>query len=181
MAYGSRDPKGCNSKKGICTQYHQVLCSYSVRDKLCINEKCTFVHLKGTRRKKPEDLPSDQGKSVNTTSVSGDSKNSDTSRDPLLRLESMILEIRSAQSAELTAIREELGYLKNQSIKPQARWEAPIQWPPSPQYNRMAYNPYMHYPPPTMLPQSMYSQNANQSTQQMIVPPEKNRVPSSCY
>ena len=48
-SFGSRGRKGCKVGSN-CKFYHPILCRYSVRERLCTNEKCTFVHLKGTRR-----------------------------------------------------------------------------------------------------------------------------------
>ena len=34
-----------------CTNFHPTLCRNSVKYRKCLNQKCTFVHLKGTQRK----------------------------------------------------------------------------------------------------------------------------------
>ena len=49
--FGSDRAMGCN--KVDCKLMHPILCRFSVGRGLCINEKCTFAHLKGTRRKNP--------------------------------------------------------------------------------------------------------------------------------
>ena len=48
--YGSKGEFGC--KSGInCSNFHPRLCRYSLSKKLCINQSCKFVHLKGTARR----------------------------------------------------------------------------------------------------------------------------------
>ena len=46
------DPEfGCTDLE--CRFLHPVLCRYSLRSSYCDNEKCTYTHLKGTKRKHP--------------------------------------------------------------------------------------------------------------------------------
>ena len=53
---GSQGKQGC--KRGSnCKFYHPVLCKYSVKKRLCTNEQCTYVHLRGTARKLPVKQP----------------------------------------------------------------------------------------------------------------------------
>ena len=42
---------GCTDLE--CRFLHPVLCRYSLRSSYCDNEKCTYTHLKGTKRKYP--------------------------------------------------------------------------------------------------------------------------------
>ena len=48
--FGAQRKFGCN-KGSDCKFFHPVLCKFSVKNKLCTNSECTFIHLKGTRRK----------------------------------------------------------------------------------------------------------------------------------
>ena len=50
---GSGGRYGC---KG-CDNFHPTLCRNSVRFRKCFNQKCTFVHLKGTQRKEYSEQP----------------------------------------------------------------------------------------------------------------------------
>ena len=50
MKYGNKGPKGCGA--GIkCANYHPRMCASSIKQGQCLNEACTFTHVKGTRRK----------------------------------------------------------------------------------------------------------------------------------
>ena len=187
MAYGTKDSRGCNPRT-TCSLFHPILCRYSLKDRLCTNEKCTFVHLKGTKRKKLEASSNDNKNDSSDSSRHSHPKNSEKQNDPLERLEKMIIEIRSAQAAEMAAIRQELGQLRVQS--PQMILEPPPQWfPTQPPYNipPAAYNHYNQYKPfPYHQPQHLHQLNeypstANKFLQQTRVPPEKTGVPSSCY
>lgn len=52
---GNKGRFGC--KKGEdCSYFHPALCKFSVTKRLCTNENCTFVHVKGTKRKAVEDV-----------------------------------------------------------------------------------------------------------------------------
>ena len=49
--FGSDSHHGC--KKGRkCMYYHPKLCRNSVKNKICLDENCSFTHLKGTLRQK---------------------------------------------------------------------------------------------------------------------------------
>ena len=48
--YGSRGEFGCKAGSK-CPNFHPRLCRYSLSKKLCTNENCKFVHLKGTARR----------------------------------------------------------------------------------------------------------------------------------
>ena len=43
-------PTGCRKGEN-CNFFHPILCKFSVKEKICVNEKCTYIHLKGTTRK----------------------------------------------------------------------------------------------------------------------------------
>ena len=155
---------------------------------MCTNDKCTFVHLKGTRRKKPDASPNN-GENVPSTappssSIPTQSKNmSPQVNDPLFRLEKMIIEIRKAQAEEMAEIRQELFQLRSQG--PQVKWGAPPQWVPTPQ-PQFQYHPsvFNQYPMQNTLtaapPPSVYPQLANRTPQQVKVPPGPGVPPSYC-
>ena len=48
--FGSKHRHGCN-KGGNCDYYHPTICKFTLQSRLCTNKECTFVHLKGTKRK----------------------------------------------------------------------------------------------------------------------------------
>ena len=47
---GTHKKYGCTKKKDECELYHPKLCRDSVSGRACLNEDCTFTHLKGTKR-----------------------------------------------------------------------------------------------------------------------------------
>ena len=49
LKHGTRQPNGCNLGKR-CKQFHPLMCMDSLKKSECLNEKCTFNHIKGTRR-----------------------------------------------------------------------------------------------------------------------------------
>ena len=60
---GQKGRYGC--KLGVkCTQFHPVLCRYSVTKRLCTNKDCQYTHLKGTKRhtkiKDSDDIDNDK-------------------------------------------------------------------------------------------------------------------------
>ena len=48
--FGTQKKFGCSKGSG-CKFPHPILCKFSVKKKLCTNADCTYIHLKGTRRK----------------------------------------------------------------------------------------------------------------------------------
>ena len=53
MKNGTRQPSGCNLGKN-CQDFHPKMCLNSLRKGECFNEHCKFNHIKGTKRKSPE-------------------------------------------------------------------------------------------------------------------------------
>ena len=49
-SFGSKGGRGCKDGDN-CKYFHATLCKFSVKSKICTNSECTFVHLKGTKRK----------------------------------------------------------------------------------------------------------------------------------
>ena len=48
--FGTQSQKGCN-KGSNCEFFHPRMCKDSVRKRLCLNQECTFMHIRGTKRK----------------------------------------------------------------------------------------------------------------------------------
>ena len=62
MEHGNRSPRGC---QGNCKSFHPRMCSRSLKKGECLNDDCTFAHVKGTKRKKDnnrEKAPGEQRK-----------------------------------------------------------------------------------------------------------------------
>ena len=135
-AYGGRDKCGCHPGSG-CIFFHPILCRHSVKDRNCVNEGCTFVHLKGTKRGKPSLVPNPDQKGTNLVekAVEQPKNLNGPEEDPLKRLENMIAEIRLSQVTEMTAIKQELGALRSQGLQqswvpqPQTQWYSPVSHP----------------------------------------------------
>ena len=51
--FGTQSQKGCN-KGSNCEFFHPRMCKDSVRKRLCLNQECTFMHIRGTKRKLQE-------------------------------------------------------------------------------------------------------------------------------
>ena len=49
MQHGNRNPRGCSSGSD-CPKFHPRVCSSSLSRGECLNEKCSYPHIKGTRR-----------------------------------------------------------------------------------------------------------------------------------
>ena len=78
LQHGTRQPHGCNRGKS-CKQFHPLMCMDSLKKSECLNEKCTYNHIKGTRRL-PKLVKNNQlGTKSNQTGTPGQGDN-DTSR-----------------------------------------------------------------------------------------------------
>ncbi len=51
MNYGTKSGKGCNLGKH-CSDFHPKMCPSSISKFECFDDKCTFCHIKGTKRRK---------------------------------------------------------------------------------------------------------------------------------
>jgi hypothetical protein len=49
LSHGTKSPKGCQ-KDGKCRFFHPVMCRNSLRKRLCTNQSCEFMHIRGTKR-----------------------------------------------------------------------------------------------------------------------------------
>ena len=49
MQHGNKTPRGCSEGRA-CSKFHPQICNNSLTKGECLNEKCTFPHIKGTRR-----------------------------------------------------------------------------------------------------------------------------------
>ena len=51
VKHGQGGRYGCKHNDKHCRHFHPILCRNSVKHKKCLNQKCTFTHIKGTIRK----------------------------------------------------------------------------------------------------------------------------------
>ena len=49
MQHGNKTPRGCSEGR-TCSKFHPQICNNSLTRGECLNDKCTFPHIKGTRR-----------------------------------------------------------------------------------------------------------------------------------
>lgn len=49
LQHGTRQPNGCKLGKK-CKQFHPLMCMDSLKKSECLNDQCTYHHIKGTRR-----------------------------------------------------------------------------------------------------------------------------------
>ena len=108
-AFGSRGPRGCN-RGASCQYFHPMLCRLSLRSRECTNEKCTFVHLKGTIRKPAAmSLPPESG----PNSVESQVRNRDQSStpSPFLKLENLIEQMDSRYQQQITQLQSQLDVI----------------------------------------------------------------------
>ena len=52
MTNGNRRQRGCTKGNG-CEFFHPKICNGSLRERLCTNENCKYLHIKGTKRETP--------------------------------------------------------------------------------------------------------------------------------
>ena len=49
LSHGTQNQKGCQ-KAGKCKFFHPAMCRNSIRKRLCTNQTCEFMHIRGTKR-----------------------------------------------------------------------------------------------------------------------------------
>ena len=76
MAFGDADKRRGCTRGSTCKFYHPKLCKNSVEHKECLTAECRFVHLKGTKRTRKEEI-TDIAKSTQATEIQ---KINDTTR-----------------------------------------------------------------------------------------------------
>ena len=181
-SFGSRGHRGC--KRGSnCKFYHPVLCRYSVRDRLCTNENCTFVHLKGTKRRKDNDfIPTEINSAPKLTG--GNNTAISPKNDLLDKIGAMIKDLKISQETEINKMKQELNYMKGMNMHP--RWSpvvSPWQIPYQQGYHAQTLPPSCQSVP--VLPQVSAQVPTGTQTrvgQQMGgLPPGGTVAPPSCY
>ena len=73
LQHGNKGPRGC-SEGSKCPKFHPQICSSSLTRGECLNEKCTFPHVKGTRRSNTPALRSPDWKQSECRPRSGGTK-----------------------------------------------------------------------------------------------------------
>ena len=73
LQHGNKSPRGC-SEGSKCPKFHPQICSSSLTRGECLSEKCTFPHVKGTRRSNTPALRSPDLKQSGCRPGSGSNK-----------------------------------------------------------------------------------------------------------
>ena len=116
--FGDKHKSGC--KKGDnCEYYHPILCKFSVKTRICTKKDCTFVHLKGTKRKEDPNPPrkakivknevSSKNSSSNPSPANKNSGN-DLSSDLFLEFKRLVETVQSNLRQEIAEVRSSLSY-----------------------------------------------------------------------
>ena len=101
MEHGNRSSRGC---QGNCMSFHPRMCSRSLKKGECLNDRCTFVHVKGTKRKKGnagEELKGDEKKIDPEKKNEPPHKHADNSKDFLDILHDFKTKILETMDARL--------------------------------------------------------------------------------
>ena len=134
---GPSGRQGC--KRGdSCKFYHPTLCKYSLKKRLCTNDKCKFVHLTGTARKAPSTKTGPVSKTTyKRSSRRGRDNLNHNTRDDNATNSVSFLELKALVQSMNTSFKKELASMK-------AMIEYPLsypQLPAPPGFLPMPYHP----------------------------------------
>ena len=73
LQHGNKSPRGCNLGSK-CPKFHPRICSSSLTRSECLNEKCTYPHIKGTRRSNTQALRIPSGRQTDHRPESRDAR-----------------------------------------------------------------------------------------------------------
>ena len=150
--YGSKGKNGC--KKGVeCDFDLPHLCRNSFHKRVCTNQKCTYVHLAGTARKKVMSKKKNTKSSHRqSNSKQKESRNQNSTRDGALSKQSQsdsFLELKSMMQTIQESFQSEILLLKTSLAQQRIPlYTAPPPWPSQMQY------PFLSQPTPQVPPVS---------------------------
>ena len=178
--FGSKHKHGCN-KGNSCTYYHPTICKFSLQSRLCINEQCTFVHLKGTKRKEPSAPPESIPLTATSTSGSRGRQSSAISAgrsevsfapstgsgpDHFLELKQLVLSMQSTFQQEIAMIKSSL------QSPPQSFYHVPPPKSMNPQqFQHVPQSQFQVQFPPQQLHQVPQQLHQGQTPQMTYIPP----------
>ena len=113
-SYGSRQPRGCNLGKR-CKYFHPTMCMDSLRREECLNPRCSFRHVIGTKR-----LTRDEANSQSTTPSAARRRSTNTTSNS--NRENQHVESRlppSTPQQPLTPLRDPVAALPQDTPAPQ--------------------------------------------------------------
>ena len=133
---GPSGRQGC--KRGdSCKFYHPTLCKYSLKKRLCTNDKCKFVHLTGTARKAPSTKTGPVSKTTYKRSSrrGRDNPNLNTRDDnatdsaSFLELKALVQKLTTSFEQELASVKALIGYPRSFPPLPAQPGLMPIPYP----------------------------------------------------
>jgi len=144
--FGTQKKFGC-SRGSECKFLHPILCKFSVKKKMCTNAECTYIHLKGTRRKEGENYQSQKKAGDRPGTVKNkartdppNSTGSTNDSNHFLELKRLVDTMQTSFLREIAEIRSSLSLTVHSLPRPQY----PLQTGPMcPQYQNM-YPPLFH-------------------------------------
>ena len=114
---------GTNAKKGCtlgsnCEHYHTQHCKSSQKNRQCFNEKCTLVHLAGTKRSKLPANPKSDSNNTNLTEQKKPGRNrlksgsemAKTYSDHFLEMKTLLESMQEKFQKELKSLQEQITY-----------------------------------------------------------------------
>ena len=147
---------GTNAKKGCtlgsnCEHYHTQHCKSSQKNRQCFNEKCTFVHLAGTKRSKLPANPKSDSNNTNLTEQKKPGRNrlksgsemAKTSSDHFLEMKTLLESMQEKFQKELKSLQEQVTYQasKISSLVPPMAHQGLCQMIPNPTINHIMPSP----------------------------------------
>ena len=162
LAHGTDKVKGCNFGRKKCKSFHPKMCPSSITKSKCYDDKCTFLHVKGTKFRR-KDANSSQPSKQKPIEDHLDNKNTGTKSDnavvptecenqsflQMVRL--LTQEVKELKEAMDTKITAALSQLQLQQTPPQ---QVVQQQPHAPPLIHQPL-PYQFQPLPSMMPQWM--------------------------
>ena len=167
MKYGTKSDKGCNLGKK-CADFHPKMCISSIAKGVCYDTKCNLCHVKGTRRKRNQEVNESHKqqsksscgseKTVTTPSNENPENNASATKEAsvqesfLDQLSLLKKEVQEAMDLKISSIFSPMTFQPNHHKHNHAL--------PTEGANQ---NQYWHVPPQHAMPVPMYHPQATQN------------------
>ena len=161
-SFGTRGRGGCLKGKE-CDFFHPMLCKFSVESRICSNDKCTYIHLRGTSRTTQNH--SDMDSKFNTKPMNLIKSTEKNDQGHFLRLESMIQDMKKEYDSQILNFMSELrritqGPVQHQYAGTVGCIPAQSQYPPM-----TSYSSVLQYQNPAVQDRPQYTNVPQQSIQ----------------
>ena len=144
VQHGTRQPTGCNQGKK-CKQFHPLMCLNSLTSNECLDENCSYNHIKGTRRQptlikkddhqKEQSPPNNRETSINTKPIEN-SQNINSEADHFLEAVRLLkAEILSTMNTQIAALTTQIQNIQQIQAQPMPVQQMPYYPPIHPQVN----------------------------------------------